>query len=139
MEEKDIFCRIIDGEIQSNIVYEDQDVIAILDISQTTRGHTLVMPKKHYSDFLSCPDELMHKVLSVAQRLGQAMMKELGADGVNILSNVGEAAGQSVPHFHVHVVPRYLGAQGGFRIEMQSQKVNMLELHDLADQIKESL
>ena len=139
MEEKDIFCRIIDGEIQSNIVYEDKDVIAILDISQTTRGHTLIMPKKHYGDFLACPADLMNKVLNVAQKLGQAMMKELGADGVNILSNVGEAAGQSVPHFHVHVIPRYLDAQGGFRIEMQSQKVNMLELHDLADQIKESL
>ena len=136
---KDIFCHIIDGEIPSNIIYEDDDVIAILDISQATKGHTLVIPKAHYDNFLSCPMEIMHKVYDVAQRIGQAEMSVLGAKGVNILTNVGEPAGQSVPHFHVHVIPRYLDAQGGFRIEMQSQKVNMLELHDLADQIKESL
>ena len=136
---EDIFCRIIKGEIPSTKVYEDDDVLAILDISQTTKGHTLVMPKRHCANFLDCPQEIVHKVFDVAQRIGQAEISILGAKGVNILTNVNEAAGQSVPHFHVHVIPRYVGAQGGFRIEMQSQKVNMLELHDLADQIKESL
>ena len=136
---KDIFCKIIDGEIPSTRVYEDDDVLAILDISQTTRGHTLVMPKQHYESLLSCPKEVLTKVMLVAQRIGQAEVSILGAKGVNYLANCGEAAGQTVPHFHVHVIPRYVGAQGGFRIEMQTQKVNMLELHDLADQIKESL
>ena len=136
---KDIFCRIIDGEVQSNIIYEDKDVIAILDISQTTRGHTLVIPKEHYENFLVCPPELAHKVFDVAQRIGNAMKVELGAEGVNILTNVGEVAGQSVPHFHVHVIPRYSDGKGGFRITMESQGIDLLELHSIADQIKDSL
>ncbi|MCR5491192.1 MAG: HIT family protein [Bacilli bacterium] len=136
---KDIFCRIIDGEIPSNIIYEDDDVIAILDISQATRGHTLVIPKKHYDNFLSCPMDIMHKVYDVAQRIGQAEMAVLGAKGVNILTNVGEPAGQSVPHFHVHVIPRYLGGEGGFQITMESHDASSIDLPRLAMQIKEGL
>jgi histidine triad (HIT) family protein len=136
---KDIFCRIIDGEIPSNIIYEDDDVIAILDISQATKGHTLVIPKAHYDNFLSCPMEIMHKVYDVAQRIGQAEMSVLGAKGVNILTNVGEPAGQSVPHFHVHVIPRYLGGEGGFQITMASHDANSFDLPRLAMQIKEGL
>ncbi len=136
---KDIFCRIINGEIPSNIIYEDDDVIAILDISQATKGHTLVIPKAHYDNFLSCPMEIMHKVYDVAQRIGQAEMSVLGAKGVNILTNVGEPAGQSVPHFHVHVIPRYLGGEGGFQITMASHDANSFDLPRLAMQIKEGL
>ncbi len=136
---KDIFCHIIDGEIPSNIIYEDDDVIAILDISQATKGHTLVIPKAHYDNFLSCPMEIMHKVYDVAQRIGQAEMSVLGAKGVNILTNVGEPAGQSVPHFHVHVIPRYLGGEGGFQITMASHDANSFDLPRLAMQIKEGL
>ena len=82
---EDIFCRIIKGEIPSTKIYEDDDVLAILDISQTTKGHTLVIPKLHYDNFLSCPQEVMHKVMDVAQRIGQAEISILGAKGVNIL------------------------------------------------------
>ena len=136
---KDIFCRIIEGEIPSSKVYEDDDVIAILDISQLTAGHTLVMPKKHYSDFLSCPADIMTKVMKVAQRIGQAEVSVLGAKGVNILTNVGEMAGQSVPHFHVHVIPRYVAGQGGFRLEMMPQDTSNLNLPVLAESIREEL
>lgn len=116
--EKDIFCRIIDHEIPSYTVYEDDDILAILDISQVTRGHTLVMPKKHYDNFLSTPKEVMHKVMDVAQRIGQAQITALGAKGVNILANCYEAAGQTVMHFHVHVIPRF--EQGdGFVLEFK--------------------
>ena len=136
---KDIFCKIIDGEIPSTKVYEDDDVLAILDISQATKGHTLVMPKKHYQDFLSTPAETMHKVYDVAQRIGQAMVGVLGAKGVNILTNVGEAAGQSVPHFHVHVIPRYTGGEGGFQISMKAQDTSSIDLPRLALPIKEGI
>src|SRR5574344_13457 len=105
---KDVFCKIIAGELPSVKVYEDDDVLAILDISQLTKGHTLLMPKKHYSDFLSTPAEIVHKVFDVAQRIGQAEVTLLGGKGVNILTNVGELAGQSALHFHVHVIPRYV-------------------------------
>ncbi len=136
---KDVFCKIIDGEIPSTKVYEDDDVLAILDISQVTKGHTLVMPKKHYDNFLSCPQETMHKVFDVAQRIGQAEMQVLGAKGVNILTNVGESAGQSVPHFHVHVIPRYIGGEGGFQITMKSQDTSKEDLPLLASNIGKAM
>lgn len=136
---KDVFCRIIDGDIPSTKVYEDDDVLAILDISQTTRGHTLVMPKKHYDSFLSCPQELVHKVYDVAQRIGRAEIGILGAKGVNILTNVGEMAGQSVPHFHVHIIPRYLGGEGGFQITMKEQDTTHMDLPLLAQSISKAM
>jgi histidine triad (HIT) family protein len=135
----DIFCRIIKGEVPSSVVYEDDDVIAILDISQTTRGHTLVIPKEHYDSFLSCPKDLMQKVYAVAQRIGQAEVSVLGAKGVNILTNVGEQAGQSVPHFHVHVIPRYTGGEGGFQITMKGQDTSAMDLPRLAFDIKKGI
>ena len=138
---KDVFCKIIAGEIPCSKVYEDDDVLAILDISQTTRGHTLVMPKQHYDSFLSCPAELALKVYAVARRIGQAEVSLLGAKGVNVLTNVGEAAGQSVPHFHVHVIPRYTGGEGGFQITMKGQDTSGMDLprlaHDIGNAIKE--
>ncbi|MCR5349065.1 MAG: HIT family protein [Bacilli bacterium] len=136
---KDVFCKIIDGEIPCSKVYEDDDVLAILDISQTTKGHTLVIPKEHYDSFLSCPEETMAKVMLVAQRIGQAEISILGAKGVNILTNCGEAAGQSVPHFHVHVIPRYLGGEGGFQLTMKSQDTSGMDLPLLAKEIGEAM
>lgn len=136
---KDVFCKIIEGEIPCTKVYEDDDVLAILDISQTTKGHTLVLPKHHYQDFLSTPMDTMHKVYDVAQRIGQAMVGVLGAKGVNILTNVGEVAGQSVPHFHVHVIPRYTGGEGGFQISMKAQDTTSIDLPRLALTIKEGI
>ncbi|MGM9814436.1 MAG: HIT family protein [Candidatus Enteromonas sp.] len=128
---KDIFCRIIEGEIPCAKVYEDDDVLAFLDIAQATKGHTLVLPKVHYEDLLSTPKETLNKVMAVAQRIGQAQISILHAKGVNIISNAGEAAGQSVPHFHVHVIPRY-GETGGFEITMQRPKTDTIDLPRLA-------
>jgi len=136
---KDIFCKIIAGEIPSSKIYEDDDVLAILDISQTTRGHALVLPKKHYDNFLSCPQDILHKVMDVAQRIGQAEISVLGAKGINILSNVGEEAGQSVMHFHVHVIPRYLGGEGGFRLTMNPSNDEKLNLPQLASLVADEL
>ena len=136
---KDVFCKIIDGEIPCSKVYEDDDVLAILDISQTTKGHTLVMPKKHYENFLSCPNDIALKVYAVARRIGQAEIGLLGAKGVNVLTNVGEAAGQSVPHFHVHVIPRYVGGEGGFQIPMKGQDTTGMDLPRLASDIANAI
>jgi histidine triad (HIT) family protein len=135
---EDIFCRIIKGEIPSTKIYEDDDVLAILDISQTTKGHTLVIPKLHCDNFLSCPQEVMHKVMDVAQRIGQAEISLLHARGVNILTNVNEAAGQSVMHFHVHVIPRYNGGEG-FQITMKGQDTSGMDLPRLAMDISEAM
>ncbi|MBO7615246.1 MAG: HIT family protein [Bacilli bacterium] len=135
--EKDIFCRIVDGEIPCYKLYEDDDVLAFLDISQVTKGHTLVIPKKHYDNFLTCPKSLMNKVMAVAQRIGQVSIKIFGARGVNILTNCYEAAGQTVKHFHVHVIPRYK-EEDGFMVEMKDNSSG-LNLPALAEQIKINL
>lgn len=134
-KEDDIFCKIVKGEVPCYKIYEDEDVLAFLDLGQTTRGHTLVISKEHYDNFLSCPKEIMHKVMDIAQRVGQIQIKMLGAEGVNILSNCYEAAGQSVFHFHVHVIPRY-NKEDGLRIEMRSQDANELNLPSLVDMIR---
>ena len=134
-----IFCKIIEGKIPCAKVYEDDDVLAFLDISQTTEGHTLVVPKEHYDNFLTTPKEIMHKVMDVAQRIGQAEIMVLGAKGINILSNVNKEAGQSVFHFHVHVIPRY-DRKGGFILEMkENPKAKELSLPALASEIKKGL
>lgn len=135
--EKDIFCKIADGEIPCYKLYEDDEILAFLDISQVTKGHTLVIPKKHYDNFLTCPKELMNKVMDVAQRIGQVSIKIFGARGVNILTNCYEAAGQTVKHFHVHVIPRYK-EEDGFMVEMKDNSEG-LNLPALAEEIKTNL
>ena len=139
MHDKDcIFCKIAQGIIPSNIVYEDDDVIGFLDISQVTQGHTLVIPKNHTQNFLTAEKDIMHKVMDVAQRIGQAQISILGAKGVNILTNVNKEAGQSVYHFHVHVIPRYV-SDDGFKIEMKDNSDTGLSLPELANQIKKAI
>lgn len=135
--EKDIFCKIIDGEIPCYKIYEDDDVLAFLDISQVTKGHTLVVSKKHFDNFLTTPHDIMHKVMDVAQRIGQVQIKFLGAKGVNILMNCYETAGQSVMHYHVHVIPRYQSMEG-FQLTLKENE-EITNLPALASSIKEKL
>jgi len=135
----DVFCKIIAGDIPSAKIYEDDEVLAILDISQTTHGHALVMPKAHYGSMLECPEELLGKVMNVAKKLGNAAKKALGADGVNILANCGESAGQTVPHFHVHVIPRYEGKEDGLVLEFKPQDTSAIDFKALAAKLAEGL
>lgn len=104
-----IFCKIVAGEIPSAIVDEDELTLAFMDISPATRGHALVIPRKHAVDLLEIePDELT-AVMLASQRLAVRVSERLGADGVNLLNSCGNAAWQTVFHFHVHVIPRYAG------------------------------
>lgn len=102
-----VFCSIIKGDIPSKKVYEDDDTLAILDISQTTCGHTLVMPKKHYENFLEMPKEEFADLMAKTQTIAKQVVENLEAKGCNILINTNEVAGQSVMHTHVHIIPRY--------------------------------
>ncbi|MGL5540862.1 MAG: HIT family protein [Erysipelotrichaceae bacterium] len=102
-----IFCKIANHEIPSYTLYEDDDVLAFLDISQVTKGHTLVVPKTHYANLLECDPKDLAKVMDVVQKVGNNLMAHSGCSGLNVLSNVNELAGQSVFHFHVHLIPRY--------------------------------
>ena len=131
-----IFCKIVAGQVPCTKLYEDEDVLAFLDINPVTYGHTLVISTEHYSTFLSTPKAIMNKVMNVAQRIGQVQIEQLGAKGVNILINSYEAAGQVVPHFHVHVIPRYT-AKDGFRLEFKELKD--VNLPKVAEEIKDNL
>ena len=104
-----IFCKIIKGEIPSFTVYEDETFKVILDRFPAAPGHVLIIPKAHYSDMFSLPDEVTAKVYSLAQKIATHVKKEVGAEGINIVQNNGEVAGQSVYHFHLHIIPRKTG------------------------------
>ena len=102
-----VFCNITQGIWSSKKVYEDDDILAILDLSQQTKGHTLIMPKKHYDNLLDMPKDLVEKIIKKAQDLALIYKVQLGADGFNLVNNCNEVAGQSVMHFHLHLIPRY--------------------------------
>ena len=103
-----IFCKIISGEIPSSKVYEDDKVLAFLDISQATKGHTLVIPKEHVRNILEMSAETAETIFSRVPKIARAVQKATGAIGMNILNNNEEVAGQTVFHAHIHLVPRYV-------------------------------
>ncbi len=102
-----IFCKIVKGEIKSYKVYEDEYVVAFLDINPINPGHTLVVPKKHVENILDADPETISHVFTAVQKVAKILMEKLGAKGVNILHNAGREANQEIMHFHVHVIPRY--------------------------------
>ena len=102
-----IFCKIIAGDIPSKTVYEDDDFKAILDVSPAAKGHVIILPKNHAKDVLALSDDDASKIFAVAKKIAKVQMEAFGCDGVNILQNNGEAAGQTVFHLHVHVIPRF--------------------------------
>ena len=104
-----IFCKIIRGEIPCYKIYEDEDVFAFLDIAGDIDGHTLVIPKKHYKNILDCDFETLSKVMGVTKVISEHYVKDCGYDGVNIMNASEQVAGQSVFHFHVHIIPRFEG------------------------------
>ena len=104
-----IFCKIIAGEIPSQIVDSDDRTISFMDISPATRGHALVVPRQHARDLLEIDQDDLEATIVAAQRLARRAKERLGADGVNLLNSCGQAAWQTVFHFHIHVIPRYEG------------------------------
>lgn len=132
-----IFCKIAEGEIPSATVYEDSDFRVILDLGPATRGHALILPKAHYKDLCELDEEVAAKVLPLAGKIGTAMIKALGCSGFNVVQNNGEAAGQTVLHFHVHVIPRYEG--GPVMVAWEPGKADSAELADISNSIKDVL
>ena len=104
-----IFCRIANGEIPSNTVYEDEYFRAILDLSPAAKGHTLILPKDHFDDLFDADEAVLERLLKTAQKIGAGMKRYLNCDGINVVQNNGAAAGQTVRHLHVHLIPRYEG------------------------------
>lgn len=104
-----IFCMLAKGQIPTATLYENEDFRVILDASPASKGHCLILPKAHYADALEMPDELLSKAHVTAKKMAARLMEAMNCDGVNIVQNNKEAAGQTVFHFHIHVIPRYQG------------------------------
>lgn len=134
-----IFCKIIDQEIPSHVIYEDEHTLAFLDISQTTKGHTLIIPKKHRIDIFEMEDTLMEKVHSIIPKIASALKDTFECSGMNIVNNNGKKAGQTVFHYHVHLIPRYGKDQFGIKFANNMNDYDAEKLATLKEKIKENL
>lgn len=108
-----IFCKIASGEIPATTLYEDQDFRVILDLGPASKGHALILPKEHYANIYEIPEELAGKSMILAKKMANVLTRALKCDGFNIVQNNGEPAGQTVFHFHMHLIPRYEGDEVG--------------------------
>ena len=102
-----VFCKIVTGEAPADRVFEDELVLAFLDIAPLNKGHTLIVPKEHHTSVTTVPARYLARMLEVAPRIGAALMRAVDADGFNLLLSNGACAGQVVPHAHLHVIPRH--------------------------------
>ncbi len=130
-----IFCKIANGEIPSKTIYEDENFRVILDLAPATKGHALILPKEHYKDLFELPENIASNVIVLAKKLATEMKEKLGCDGFNIMQNSGETAGQTVFHFHMHLIPRYKGDRQ--KIEWEKKEPSQEELEAVRKQIVE--
>ena len=129
-----IFCKIANGEIPSTTLYEDEDFRVILDLGPATRGHALLLPKNHFANLFELDDETAQKAILVAKKMAGKMKDALGADGFNLVQNNGDAAGQTVFHFHLHRIPRYENDNAGILWEPgETTPEDMAEVKRLVD------
>ena len=129
-----IFCKIAAGEIPSRKIYEDKDLIAIMDLSPTSKGHSLIIPKEHYTNIYDIDEEIAGKVMKTAKKLATKMTVALNCDGFNLLQNNGETAGQTMFHFHMHLIPRYENDNAGILWEPgETTPEDMAEVKRLVD------
>ncbi len=132
-----IFCKIAAGEIPSKTIYEDDRFRVIMDLGAASEGHALILPKDHYANLMELDEETASSVLPLAGKISRAMMKSLDCDGLNLVQNNGEEAGQTVMHFHLHMIPRYKG--GNEVIEWKPGSPSAEELEETAAKIREAL
>ena len=136
-DESCIFCRIVRKQAPASVVYEDEAVIAFLDIRPLNMGHTLVIPKAHYVDIFDTPEAQISHVHKVSKQIAVAVKKATRADGVSIIQQNGKAAGQDIFHLHVHVVPRFEGQKLAAFNELRV--VERTKLDGMAEKIKQIL
>jgi histidine triad (HIT) family protein len=129
-----LFCEIKNGNIPSYKIYEDDVCLAFLDISQATIGHTLIIPKKHFDDIFSLDEETAKHIFDITRKISKNIKEKLNVSAVNILNNSGELAGQTIKHFHIHVIPRY--ENDNLKIEFSSNKLSPEQFTDLVNKIK---
>ncbi|MDO4285806.1 MAG: HIT family protein [Eubacteriales bacterium] len=132
-EENCIFCKIANGEIPSKTLYEDERFRVILDLGPAAKGHSLILPKEHFADLYELPDEWAADAMKLARKMAVQIRGRLGADGLNIIQNNGEVAGQTVFHFHMHLIPRY--ENDGQKIGWEAGSPSAEELEAVREQI----
>ena len=138
------FCRIASGKAPASIVYEDATVLAFMDLNPANVGHILVVPKEHLENIYEVPEKVLAEMFSVVKRVSAAVKKTVGAEGISILQLNGRAAGQSVMHFHVHVIPRFRGdpistAIGAMVGHQGFEKPERRDLDEIAKKIRGNL
>lgn len=124
-----IFCKLANGEIPSKTLYEDKDFRVILDLGPATKGHALILPREHAANLGEMPEEMVSAAFVLAKKMSAKMMGKLHCDGFNLVQNNGEAAGQTVFHFHIHLIPRYLN--DGQRIGWKAGNPSQEELEEI--------
>ncbi len=127
-----IFCKIANGEIPAKTLYEDERFRVILDQGPATRGHALILPKEHYRDFFELPEETAGDVMKLAKKIVLKMRDKFKCEGINLVQNNGDLAGQTVFHFHLHLIPRY--DADGQKIGWKPQEVTLEELEEVRAQ-----
>jgi histidine triad (HIT) family protein len=129
-----VFCKIIKGELPSHKIFEDNNFVAILDINPAAAGHTLLMTKKHYENIFDLDEELSDSVFTMTARICRTLKEVLRPDGINILQNSGIEAGQTVSHFHLHLIPRF--ANDGLKFAWKTKNLTDEEISSLLKRIK---
>lgn len=126
-----IFCKIANGEILARTIYEDELFRVILDLSPATRGHALILPKDHFQDLYDLGSKEAAALMLVAQKVSKNMKEILGMDGLNLVQNNGEIAGQTMFHFHLHLIPRYEGDGNQEKLAWNHMDITQEELDEL--------
>lgn len=132
-EDNCIFCKIANGEIPSKTLYEDDQFRVILDLGPATKGHALILPKEHYRDLYQLPEECAGDAMKLAKKMVLQMREKLGCEGFNLVQNNGDLAGQTVFHFHLHLIPRYRA--DGQKIGWKPREASEEELEAVKNQI----
>ncbi len=138
------FCSIASGKAQASIVYEDATVLAFMDLNPANTGHTLVVPREHWEKIYQVPENVLADLFSVVKRVSSAVKKTVGAEGISILQLNGRAAGQTVTHFHIHIIPRFSGdaiskALGAMTEHHGPKNPEKSDLDETAKKIRENL
>lgn len=135
-DENCIFCKIIAGEIPSNTIYEDDEFKVILDLNPASKGHALILPKEHYADIYDIDERAAGSAMKLAKKMAIHMTDVLACDGFNILQNNHETAGQTVFHFHMHLIPRYKGAKNADILTWCQETFSPEEMAEIRDSLK---
>lgn len=132
-----IFCKIANGEIPSTTIYENEEFRVFFDINPASKGHCLIVPKEHYSNIFDIDGETAGRLFSLATVVARSLKKELNCEGMNIVQNNGEIAGQTVFHFHLHLIPRYTGDT--VNVGWQPGQADLEELAKLAQAVRKNI